>query len=451
MGIDIGTTSISAVLVDEQTGRNAASRTVNHRSFIEDGCPVGRTQDPERIIGMVMSVYGELTAKYGRPCCIGLTGQMHGMLYVDAQGRAVSPLYTWQDGRGGLPMANGMSAVERLEACGAGRTPVGYGLGTHLFHALNGQVPQDAAAMTTISDYLAMRLTGAAKPVLGADMAASWGGFDLERGAFRAEALEKAGADVRLLPRVERGYAIVGETPDGVPVMLSAGDNQASVIGAVRDMNGAALLNIGTGSQISMATERYVDTSGTVELRPCDRAYICAASGLCGGRAYAMLEGFYREVAGDGKDQYGRMLQQAEAFIAEHGVDAAWRVRTTFNGTRDDPSARGGIEGIGTDNFTPGAMTVGVILGILGELHEGYDVIRGLTGRAAGHLVGSGNGLRKNPLMRRLATETFGLDLRIPAHQEEAAYGATLCALAASGRVPSLAAAQKLIRYEDEV
>lgn len=438
LGIDIGTTSISMVLLDEGTGALIARETLNHAAFIDDGCPVGKVQDAGRIIGLVLEKVAALIAKHGQPSCIGLTGQMHGMLYVDKDGSAVSPLYTWQDGRGNLPMADGETYAQHLKRYGA--AAAGYGLTTHFYMKQNGLVPENAASMTTISDYLAMKLTGNTAPVLSADMAASWGCFDLQNKAFRV-------AD-DLLPRVVPGYEIVGETPAGVPVMVSAGDNQASVLGAVKDLGSTVLLNIGTGSQVSLGTERFIDCGGAIELRPCGGdGYILAGSGLCGGRAYAMLEQFYREAAGTSEPCYDRMLEQAEAFVARYGMDAAWRVRTTFSGTRSDPEARGGIEGIGIDNFRPGALTAGLVAGILGELHDFYREMTAMTGRTAAVLVGSGNGLRRNPLMRRVAEDMYGLPLRIPAHMEEAAYGAALCAMAAAGRVRSLAEAQAMIRY----
>lgn len=440
MGIDIGTTSISMVMLDEENGALIARETVNHASFIDDGCPVGKAQDVGRIISIVMEKYAALVSAHGRPCCIGLTGQMHGMLYVDKDGEAVSPLYTWQDGRGNLPMADGRTYAQALREYGAAAS--GYGLTTHFYMKQNGLVPANAASMATISDYLAMKLTGNKMPVLGADMAASWGCFDLKEKAFRM-------AD-ELLPRVVKGYAIVGETPDGVPVMVSAGDNQASVIGSVRDMEGTVLLNIGTGSQVSLGTDRYFDCGGAIELRPCADQYILAGSGLCGGRAYAMLEQFYREAAGSDAPCYDRMLQQATAFVDQYGMDAAWEVRTTFSGTRSNPDERGSIRGIGVQNFRPGALTAGLVAGILGELNECYRGMIDMTGAPARFMVGSGNGLRKNPLMRRLAEEMFGLRLHIPAHMEEAAYGAALCALTASGRVKSLSDAQRMIRYLED-
>lgn len=79
------------------------------------------------------------------------------------------------------------------------------------------------------------------------------------------------------------------------------------------------------------------------------------------------------------------------------------------------------------ENFHPGAMTVGVIRGILEELYQQYAKMCELTGRKAKRLAGSGNGLRQNPLMQEMAQEMFGLKLEIPGYREEAARGAALC------------------------
>jgi len=448
LGIDIGTTTISIVLLDEESGALIARETVSHGAFIDDGCPVGKVQDPEKIWNIVRERCDGLIGAHGQPGCIGLTGQMHGMLYVDAGGRAVSPLYTWQDGRGNLPMDDGRSYVACLRASGCGAAASGYGLATHFYLMKNGGVPADAAKMTTISDYIAMKLTGNAEPVLGADMAASWGCFDLQARCFRTEAMAALGMDAQLLPRVTTVHEVIGHTPAGVPVVVSLGDNQASVLGSVQDLEDTVLINVGTGSQVSVGTGEYIACEGSIELRPCTgESYICVGSGLCGGRAYAMLEQFYSLAAGDGSSRYDFMLEQAEEFLEKYGYDQAWKVKTTFSGTRDNPEERGSIGGIGVENFHPGALTVGVIAGILEELHQAYVQISAKTGRKPGRLVGSGNGLRRNPLMQQIAREMFGLELMIPAHQEEAAYGAALCAMAASGRAESLKAAQAKITY----
>lgn len=64
-------------------------------------------------------------------------------------------------------------------------------------------------------------------------------------------------------------------------------------------------------------------------------------------------------------------------------------------------------------------------------------------------LTGSGNAIRKNPALRQAFELLFGMPLYIPAHNEEAAFGAALYAMAASGLASSLRAAQALIRYEE--
>ena len=239
------------------------------------------------------------------------------------------------------------------------------------------------------------------------------------------EKLACAGVDTSYLPEVVRGYAVIGETGENVPVVCSMGDNQASIKGAVKNEADSLLVNVGTGSQVSFVTREYVDVSGDVELRPYGEEYVLAGAALCGGRAYAILEKFYREIAG--REYYDVMMRQAEEFLKSGGK--AWEVETTFMGTRSDPSKRGSIKGISEDNFTPGALTAGVIRGILGELHGMYDVMRRLTGRHASILVGSGNGMRKNRLMQKLAGEMFGMRVEIPDLTEEAACGAALCAM----------------------
>ena len=62
-------------------------------------------------------------------------------------------------------------------------------------------------------------------------------------------------------------------------------------------------------------------------------------------------------------------------------------------------------------------------------------------------MVGSGNGVRRNALLRETAGQTFGMKLKIPAHQEEAAYGAAILALASAGLCKGIEEAQKMIQY----
>lgn len=448
MGVDIGTTTVSVVMMDAESGGILGSRTVAHHAFLEGHIHQAKIQDPNRLYEAVKAAAAELSDDFGAPACIGLTGQMHGMLYVNEAGEAVSPLYIWQDGCGNLPMEDGRSYASCLRETG-GAASAGFGLTTHFYLQKNGLIPPEAVKMVTICDYVGMKLCGRNTPVVARDMAASWGCFDLAEGKFLVDEMERLGVDTSYLPKLMETHGVMGYTPAGIPVIVSLGDNQASVLGSVGNLCDTVLINIGTGSQVSMGTETYHDVSGSIELRPCvEGTSLLVGSGLCGGRAYAMLEQFYREVSGSGEAMYQRMSEQAEAFRKQYGTDAAWKVKTTFSGTRSDPEEKGSITGIGVENFHPGALTLGVIGGILEELYEMYSEMCRITGRKATKLVGSGNGLRKNRLMQQMAEERFGMKLEIPLYQEEAAYGAALHALAAAGK-GDLAEIQKKIRYCD--
>ena len=451
MGIDLGTTTVSVIIMDTDSGEILGSKTIAHKAFVEGHRPEAKVQDADKLFGFVEDAVCELSEMYGKPDCIGLTGQMHGMLYVDADGNAAGPAVIWQDACGNLLMENGKSYAKTLQETG-GAAASGYGLTSHFYLQKNNMIPENAVKMSTISDYVGMKLCGRKDPVIAKDMAASWGCFDLEKGVFLVEELEKIGVDASFLPELLKEHEIMGNTvgkvPNGIPVMVSLGDNQASVLGCVQDLCETVLVNIGTGSQVSVGTNQYYDCSGSIELRPCvEGTSILVGSGLCGGRAYAMLEQFYRGVTGSEDALYGMMAAQAADFKEKYGVENAWKIQTTFSGTRSNPDMRGSIQNIGVENFHPGAMTLGMIQGILEELHEMYEKMCEVSGKKARKLVGSGNGIRKNKLMQELAEELYGMKMEIPLYQEEAAYGAALYSMVAAGIVENIDEAQRKIKY----
>lgn len=268
MGIDIGTTTISVVLLDVDSGDLIGRRTVEHRAFCKGASPENRVQDPERILALTSDAMQELMEMHGKPCGIGLTGQMHGMLYVDASGEAVSPLYTWQDQGGDQIWKEGLTYAQFLKAH-VGDAASGYGLTTHYYLQQTERIPKTAVKMTTISDYIGMKLTKTKEPVIAADMAASWGCCDPEKNSFRLDALQEAGMDISFLPHMSVEHKAAGWTEEGIPVLCSLGDNQASVIGSVQSMEDTVLLNVGTGSQVSMGISGYRKCGRNIELRPC--------------------------------------------------------------------------------------------------------------------------------------------------------------------------------------
>lgn len=66
------------------------------------------------------------------------------------------------------------------------------------------------------------------------------------------------------------------------------------------------------------------------------------------------------------------------------------------------------------------------------------------------HLIGAGNGIRKNRLLRSILAERFGIRMEVQIHTEETAYGAVLLAVVNGGTFGSLAESGRIIRYEEE-
>ena len=150
LGIDIGTTTISAAVLED--GQFLASETRANGAFIPSALTCAREQDVEKITQIALSVIETLFERYPDIHSIGVTGQMHGILYVDADGNAVSPLYTWQDARGSLPHSKTESWVQYLTRETGCLAAVGFGLATHAYNLAAGLVPPAAVTCCTIGD-----------------------------------------------------------------------------------------------------------------------------------------------------------------------------------------------------------------------------------------------------------------------------------------------------------
>jgi sedoheptulokinase len=449
-GLDIGTTSISALALDAATGDVVSLRTEPNAAVLPADGAARAMQDPGAILGVVERMVGGLLHEFPDVCGIGVTGQMHGILYVDVDGRAVSPLYTWQDGRGDLARSDGPTHAEFLSRVTGQRLSTGMGLVSHSCNAGEGRVPARAAALCTIADYAAMRLAGSMRPVIDPTNAASLGCFDVGRLAFRLDALERAGIDGSLLPRVASDYPVLGETRSGVPVYAAFGDNQASFIGSVRQIRGTVLVNVGTGSQLSVWTAEAIEAPG-LDVRPFPfGGFLGVGAALCGGRAYALLREFFELTLRRFGGASGAVTWEAMNEVDESTlVGGRLAVDTRFDGTRIDPGARGGVAGLGVDTFTPEHLVAGVRDGIAAELHAFFELLPVATRRGVVRLVGAGNALRLNPPLRRAFERRFGMPMAVPAHREEASFGAALLAGAAGGALAGLAGAGSLVRYRD--
>lgn len=428
LGIDIGTTGICTVALDPESHRTLYTAHCANDAFIYTANDWEKIQDPQKIRSAVKGLIDETLTHMGElPASIGVTGQMHGILYLDAEGEPLSPLYTWQDGRGTQPMPDGRTTVDYVkEVCGV-KVFSGYGLVTHIYNQAHGLNPASASCICTVHDWIDMCLAGRKTPVMHASDAASLGFFDSERNAFDEKALALLGVSPSILPCVSAESEVIGYYADSIPVRIAIGDNQASFLGAVGQRgDGALLINVGTGSQVSIVGSRTESRNG-IECRPfVDGKYLLVGSSLCGGRAYALLEKLFREIA----NLCGAEISSAYPFMdrameqaGERGTELT--VSTLFDGTRENPQLRGSISGISVENLHAVDLMSGFLQGIADELHSFYIQMRasGVCPEAR-VMIGAGNGLRYNPTLCCAMERVFGLPLELSTVSEEAAVGA---------------------------
>lgn len=430
IGIDIGTTTICAVALDLVTGNLLAAEQRPNDSTMATGKAWERTQDPARILVHVRELLRCLACRFRPVTGIGLTGQMHGILYVDVAGQAASPLYTWQDGRGDVSCRHGATYAQSMAAASGYPLASGMGVVTHYANCALGLVPAGAAGFCSIMDYAVMQLTGRTRPVCDPSTAASFGCFDLRQGVFDWPAVRALQLDPALFPPLAAGHVPVGRTADGLPVFCAMGDNQASFAGAVGpcDRETSVLLNVGTGSQVSVWSPTCLRLDG-LESRPFPGGgFLLVGAPLCGGRAYALLRDFFRQTlllfgAADAASRDLYAVMNASDSLPLSAVDGL-RVDTAFSGTRTEPMRRGAIGNISVANLTPQHLVAGFAAGMAEELHELFLKVPAALREQRSHLVGAGNGIRSNPLLRQALTERFGRTLTLAPYAEEAACGA---------------------------
>ena len=435
IGIDIGTSSISSVTYDYEK-KKTESVTIFNDATLLSAAAWEKIQSPERILEIVDKILDDFLSRYVNIKGIGITGQMHGILYTDSEGEAVSPLYTWMDGRGNQLYRNNLTYADFLCQHTGYNLATGFGLVTHYYNQVNNLIPERARYICTIMDYVVMKLTGRKTPLTDYSNGASMGFFDLKNLRFDPIALKKTGIDLSFLPEVTGSASSCGYFRDDIPVYPAIGDNQAAFLGSVRDKQKSLHITIGTSSQISIYSEKYVDIPA-LDTRPFPGGgYLLVGAALCGGQAFAMLKAFFEKTLEkfvNGVLVKPDVYQLMNTVLYNDNSGDLPIVETLFNGTRSLPAKRGAITNISLDNFTPDNLIVGFLKGISHELYSFYECMPESLKDEKNEIVGSGNALLKNLLLGKILEEQFDIKLLLSGYQEEAAFGACLNAVTGSG------------------
>ncbi len=442
VGIDLGTTTISAVVMDIDNKEQIEVYSLPHESNISS--KEYSEQKVFVILDKAEKLLCHIIKSYQGVVSVGVTGQMHGIVYIDSEGEAVSNLINWQDKRADRVLETGRTVCEEIKLITGENISTGYGIATHYYNLRHGLVPEKAVGFCSIMDLFCMRLCGIKKAITHTSVASSFGIFDIKNGCFKKDKLAKLGIDNNFLPTVTSSTQIIGKWND-MPISVPIGDNQASFIGSMRKNEDSVLINIGTGSQISAVSD-FCKISEEVELRPfIEGKYLICGSALCGGSSYAMLERFFRSyaVSMGMQDVPQYQTMNSIAFEAYSKGEPGLKVDTSFCGKRSDPNCRGSIEMMDSYNFTPSALILGLLKGICEELYQLYRAFPEKKKQA----VASGGAVKKNAVFKNLIEDRFGMEVSLNKISEEAATGAALFSALAIGKAEYKDGFPEFIKY----
>ncbi|XP_056662913.1 sedoheptulokinase [Monodelphis domestica] len=438
LGIDLGTSSVKAVLLDAGRRRGPPVATASaSRATRADVTPSpeaglqGREQDVGRIVQAVGECLEALPAWQRRQVLrVGVSGQMHGVVFWQGGQAAtwtekgvlepqnVSRLITWQDGRCSPDFLASLPPPES-------HLSLATGFGSASIFWLLRHSPEfleSYSAAGTVQDYLVAALCGLRRPLMSEHNAASWGYFNTESRSWNSRLLEEAGFPTRLLPDVAEAGALAGRTthvwfgiPAGTEVGVALGDLQCSVFScATRKTD--AVLNISTSVQLAAPMPRGFkpaaspDPAAPVAHFPYfGGTYLAVAASLNGGNVLATfvatLAHWMAELGSEVPESlvYPRMIRAALA-----QADTQLSIRPTLLGERHLPGELASVSGIGPGRLSLGHVTRALCRGVVD------NVLRMLPGRRLAEwgverLVGSGSALARNEVLRQEVERAFPL------------------------------------------
>jgi xylulokinase len=432
IGLDVGTTAVKALALDE-TGAVVARAEAGYP--LATPRPGWAEQDPEdwwRATERALAALGD-----GDVAGIGLSGQMHGLVALDASDRVIRPAILWNDGRTGAECAEVEERIGLAEliARTGNRALTGFTAPKLLW--LRAHEPESYARIARVmlpKDYVRLRLCGEH----ATDVADASGTLllDAARRGWSEEVLAALEIDGAWLPRLLESPEVAGATADGVPVAAGAGDQAAGALGVGVDRPGPLSLALGTSGVVFAALPEYAaDASARVH------AFCHAVPG--GWHAMGVMLSaagslrWLRDAAAPGAG-FGELVGEAERW--EPGAEGLTFL-PYLAGERTphaDPGARGSFTGISL-RHDRGALVRAVLEGVAYGLRDSLDLLRELGVEPERARV-SGGGARSE-LWLRIIASVLELPLERPAVEEGAAYGAALLGGVAGGIWPDVSAA----------
>ncbi|MGI4717958.1 MAG: xylulokinase [Janthinobacterium lividum] len=459
LGIDLGTSEVKLLLMGE-TGEPVATAGVP--LTVSRPRPQWSEQDPAQWWSATQAAIRQLRAAHGaalaRVRAIGLSGQMHGAVLLDASDRVLRPAILWNDGRSHRECGLLTEREPRLPAITGNLAMPGFTAPKLAWVARH--EPDVFARTATVllpKDYLRLMLTGEKVSEMSDAAGTLW--LDVGARDWSDAMLEATGLARRHMPRLVEGSAPSGVLrrelaeewgmSGQVVVAGGGGDNAASAVGIGATRPGDGFISLGTSGVLFVVTDR---------LRANPDSAVHAFCHALPGRWHQMSVmlsaasclSWIARATGAGSE--AALVPEAQA-LSGAALDGAPLFLPYLSGERtphNDPHAQGVFFGLGHDT-SRGALAYSVLEGVAFGLADGLAALRAAGAETASlSLVGGG---ARSGYWSQLLADT--LDVAIVTHQESsagAALGAARLAALADGQAEEQACARLAVarRFEPD-
>lgn len=458
IGIDVGTSSAKAVLING--GGEVLVVSAPEYDF-QTPKPLWAESNPEDWYAATVQAIREVVSEAGVETvdAIGLTGQMHGLVLLDAEGEVLRPCIMWNDQRTAAEcseLTEGVGAERVLQITG---NPILPGFTAPKIRWVEKNEPEVFSKIAHIllpKDYIRYRLTGA----FATDVADASGMSLLDVGArqWSDEMVEACHVQPEWLPelfesaevsaRISRAGAEATGLSEGIPVAAGAGDQAAQAVGSGIIEEGRLSATFGTSGVVFAHSRTFrVEPEGRLH------AFCSAVPGewhLMG----VMLSAagsfqWFRNTLGDlerereaagGEDAYTQLIELAKE-VPPGAEGLLFLPYLTGERTpHPDPHARGAFIGL-TLRHGKGHLVRSVLEGITFGMRDSLTLMREL-GVDPETIIVSGGGVR-SPFWRQMMADIFQARVATVNAAEGAAFGAALLGGVACGAFESVEAACK--------
>jgi xylulokinase len=443
LGIDIGTGGTRAVLVNLQ-GELLAAASAEHAPF-RSPQPGWAEQDPEDWWRAAQQAIGEVVRASGAGVdAVGLTGQMHGAVMLDAQGRVLRPSLIWCDQRtdAECEWLHREIGRERLIELTANPALPNFTL-TKLLWVRNHE-PEIFARIAHVlcpKDYVRYRLTG----TYAMDVQEASGTLllDVAHRCWSSEVARAAGIPEAWLPRLFESPEVCARISDsaaaatgltaGTPVVAGAGDQGAGAVGMGILEPGSVSATIGTSGVVFAATAAPTrDPLGRLH------TFCHAVPGRWHVMGVTQAAGlslrWLRDTIAPGVDYAALTALAADVPAGSDGL--LWTPYLLGERTPHlDSQARAAFVGL-TASHTRGHLVRAVLEGVAYSLKDTFTLFAELGIPVKGVRLGGGGA--RSPLWREIQAAIYGYPCDVLAAEEGAAFGAALLAGVGAGGWPNL-------------